>query len=409
MSIEVSTVTNVRGRDAKMSAVLTLAIILLSLTLLIVTGVFLPGIPFLGLFGTLCESFLSLHIVLAAFASFLLALAVWRIRRGKVAAVTAGASAVVTAIALVPLYSLVTAAHRQGTSISWLQHLHATAIGPTAIADKTALYATVGGQKMYVDIYLPDRQLHPSPWPTVFMMHGGAFTIGKRSDGRNWDRWFAQRGYAVFDVDYRLAPPVSWNLAAPDVACAMAWVQGHAETLHIIPNRTLIVGQSAGASLALQVAYGLGDGTVASSCGGSVQQPTAAFALYPAEDFGLVWTEDQHIGPVKFRDIDTIYIGGPPSQFPDRYRAASPIFHVRAGLPPTLIVYGEEDHVIPVTGHRQMATRLTEAAVPNMLLAIPYNDHGYDLFWGSIGAQITRHVLSDFLSRHFPARTGATP
>jgi acetyl esterase/lipase len=388
------------------NSVLTLAIILLSLTLLIVTGVLLPGIPFLGAFGTFCESFLSLHIVLAALAALALALAVWRVRRGKVVAITVALSALVALAAVVPLYSLVMAAHREGASISWRQHLHLTAIGPTAMPEETALYAVVGGQKLYADIYLPDRQSHPSPWPTVFMMHGGGFIRGSRSDGRNWDRWFAQRGYAVFDVDYRLAPPVAWNLAAPDVACAMAWAQSQAERLHINPNRSLIVGQSAGASLALQVAYGLGDGTFASSCGGSVHPPDAVFALYPAEDFGLLWTEERRVGPLDTRDVDITYIGGPPTQFPDRYRAVSPIAHARAGLPPTLIAYGEQDHLIPIGGHRPMAAKLTEAGVPNVLLVVPYSDHAYDAFWGSIGGQITRHVLGDFLGQYFPVQTG---
>jgi acetyl esterase len=388
------------------TSLLTLAIILLSLTLLIVTGVLLPGIPFLGTLGTLCASFLSLHIVLAALAASLLALAVWWVRRGKVAATTAVLSALVALAAIIPLYALVAAAHREGASVSWGQHLHLTAIGPASLPDETELYGTVGGQKLYADIYLPDRQVHPSPWPMVFMMHGGGFVRGSRSDGRNWDRWFAQRGYAVFDVDYRLSPPVGWNRAAPDVACAMAWAQSQAERLHINPNRSLIVGQSAGASLALQVAYGLGDGTFESSCGGSVHEPDAVFALYPAEDFGLLWTDERRVGPLDTRDVNNTYIGGPPAQFPDRYRAVSPLAHVRAGLPPTFIAYGEQDHLIPTSGHRPMAAKLTQAGVPNVLLVVPYSDHGYDAFWGSIGGQITRHVLSAFLSQHFPARDG---
>jgi acetyl esterase len=392
-----------------MRVALTVAIILLTSTLLIVTGVFFPAIPFVGLVGTLCESFLSLHIVLAAFAALLLSLATWRARRANVAAITAALSAVVACAALVPLRVLTTAAQREGTSLSWLQHLHVTAIGPTATPDETALYATLGGQKMYTDIYLPDRRTHPSPWPTVFMMHGGGFTRGSRSDGRNWDRWLAQRGYAVFDVDYRLAPPISWNLAAPDVACAMAWVRGNAARLDIDPDRSLLVGQSAGATLALEVAYGLGDGAVASSCGGSVHPPEAVFALYPAEDFGLLWTDQRNVGPLRTRDVNMLYIGGPPAQFPDRYRVVSPIAHVRAGLPPTFIAYGEEDHLIPISGHRQLTEKLAEAGVANVLLAVPYSDHGYDALWGSIGGQMTRHVLDNFLSRHFPARTGRPP
>ena len=381
------------------------AILLLTPTLLIVTGVLVPAIPYLGPFGTLCESFLTLHVVLAAFTSLSLSFAAWRMRGGKLAAITAAVSAAAVCAALVPLSALTTAAHREGASLSWGQHLHLTAIGPSARPDETDLYATVGGQQLYLDIYRPDQRQHPGPWPTVFMMHGGGFIRGHRSDGRNWDRWFAQHGYAVFDVDYRLAPPLSWNRAGPDIACAMAWVQSRAQKLHVSADRSLIVGQSAGASLALQVAYGVGDGTVASSCGGSVHTPDAVFALYPAEDFGLIWSEDLRIGPLKTRDINIAYVGGPPDQFPDRYRAVSPILHVRAGLPPTFIAYGEQDHVIAVFGHQRMADKLTEAGVPVDLLAIPYSDHAYDAFWGSIGGQITRHVLEDFLSRRFPVQS----
>jgi hypothetical protein len=44
----------------------------------------------------------------------------------------------------------------------------------------------------------------------------------------------------------------------------------------------------------------------------------------------------------------------------------------------------------------------TKNDVPNQLIEIPWSDHGYDLAWGSIGGQITRHDLSAFLARYFP-------
>jgi hypothetical protein len=49
-----------------------------------------------------------------------------------------------------------------------------------------------------------------------------------------------------------------------------------------------------------------------------------------------------------------------------------------------------------------LVAKLNEVGVPNALLVIPYGDHAYDAFWGSIGGQITRHVLGDCLSRYFP-------
>jgi acetyl esterase/lipase len=235
------------------------------------------------------------------------------------------------------------------------------------------------------------------------MIHGGGYSLGERSDGIRWDRWFAARGYTVFDVDYRLAPPVTWNLAAPDVACAMAWVASHASDYHISPDRMLITGQSAGAGLAMQVAYGLGDGTVTSSCGGMVPQPKAVFALYPPDDFAMAWNLDTGLGPISSRVFNAGYLGGSPEEFPERYRVTSPVFHVRPGLPPTLIAAGAVDHLVPVAGHTEMVEALRAGGVPNAWLSVPYGEHGYDLVWGSLGGQITRKVLADFLEKHLPA------
>jgi acetyl esterase/lipase len=285
----------------------------------------------------------------------------------------------------------------------------------------------VDGKNLYLDIYFPassssaNADASPSAMATsmtprpalsapVVMIHGGGYSMGERSDGIRWDRWFAARGYTVFDVDYRLDPPVTWNLAAPDVACAMGWIAAHANEYHIAPDRMLITGQSAGGGLALQVAYGLGDGTVASDCGGNVPQPKAVFALYPPEDFAMAWNLNTGIRPIGARVLNTGYIGGSPGQFPDRYRVVSPVFHVRAGLPPTLIAAGAHDHLVPFGGHLEIMKELNAVAVPNavgepyMLLSVPFGEHGYDLVWSSIGGQITRKVVADFLARFLPAR-----
>ena len=383
----------------------TLAVICAALAFPIVSGVLVDGIPVLGAIGTIFDDFFSLHIVLVALAGLVFGVVARRLGGRRTATTAAVLNGLAALGATIPLSSLILAAHRHDAPISWLEHLHVTAIGAGAAPDRTEIYATLGGHKLYADIYQPDRRTHPSVSPSVFMIHGGGFTRGERGQARNWDRWLAARGYTVFDVDYRLAPPVNWNLAAQDVVCAMTWAHARAETLHIAADRTLVAGQSAGASLALQVAYGLAEGTLLSSCGGSAPAPAAVVAVYPAEDLALLWRENLSLGPLKGQDINIAYIGGSPEQFPDRYRATSALDHVRPGLPPTFVTYGEHDHLIPILGHAQLAARLTDAGVANTVLSVPYGDHGYDIMWGGIGTQIMRHVLSEFLERYFPVES----
>jgi acetyl esterase/lipase len=384
--------------------VTALAAVVTLLVVAIVLGALCPFIPWLGAFGTVLESFFSLHIFLAGVIA--IALALWALRLGGQRATTVilWLAIASTGCAMIPIGALAGAAHRAGASISWVDHLRVSEPGPEAEPNQTFAFATVGGKTLHSDIYLPGKagsaMAQSAP---VVMIHGGGFSMGTRSMGRDWDRWLASRGYTVFDVDYRLDPPVSWNLAAQDVACAMAWVASHAALYNIAPDRMLLAGQSAGAGLAMQVGYGLGDGTVTSSCGGAVPQPAAIFALYPPDDFAMAWNLKTGIGPVSGRVFNTGYIGGSPAEFPERYRAVSPIFHVRPGLPPTLIAAGAHDHLVPFGGHVEMVDKLDAAGVPNELVGVPYGEHAYDVAWGSLGGQITRHALADFLARYLPA------
>jgi len=389
--------------------VTALAAVVTLLVGVIVVGALFPPTRLIAVIGSVFESFFTLHVVLAGLAGVALAQLARQLGGRRATTIILWLAILTTIGAVVPLVALVRTAYHYGAPISWTAHLRATAPGPRPAPDQTQLFATVDGKRLYLDIYLPARTAGSSPSSAatpsapVVMIHGGGFSLGERSDGLQWDRWFAARGYTVFDVDYRLDPPVTWNLAAPDVACAMAWIASHANDYHVAPDRMLITGQSAGGGLALQVAYGLGDGTVTSSCGGTAPQPKAVFALYPPDDFAMAWTLDLGIAPISARVFNAGYLGGSPEQFPERYRATSPVFHVRPGLPPTLVAAGAVDHLVPVGGHAELAAKLQTAGVPNASLGVPYGEHGYDLVWGGLGGQITRKVAADFLETYLPA------
>lgn len=403
-----------QGRRWTRRLIMSVSVVVTLLVAAIVLGVLFPVIPWVGAIGTLFESFFSLHIVIAGILGFILALWARQLGGRGGASFIAVLAIAVTLGALVPVVAMVRAAHRYGAPISWIDHLHIAARGPRATPNQTQLFATVDGKALYADIYFPVSLSDAASLPgaplsaPVVMIHGGGYSGGERSDGRNWDRWLTARGYTVFDIDYRLDPPVTWDLAAADTACAMSWVAAHASDYRIAPDRMLVAGQSAGAGLALQVAYGIEDGTFSSSCGGTVPQPKAVFALYPPDDFAMAWELNTGIGPAGARSLNAAYIGGSPQQFPNRYRAVSAAGHVRAGLPPTLIAAGEHDHLVPFAGHLEMVTNFDLAGVPNVLVTVPYSDHAYDVAWGSLGAQITRQALSDFLARYLPATSPAT-
>lgn len=95
--------------------------------------------------------------------------------------------------------------------------------------------------------------------PVVIWIHGGGWAIGdKRNDMPKKSSFFTNLGYVFVSVNYRLSPfPEDINnderIKHPahivDVADAIQWVQNNIEKYGGNPNKTVLIGHSAGAHL----------------------------------------------------------------------------------------------------------------------------------------------------------------
>ncbi|MFF1381797.1 alpha/beta hydrolase [Streptomyces sp. NPDC058308] len=87
--------------------------------------------------------------------------------------------------------------------------------------------------------------------PSLVILHGGYWS--KDTDWSRRARWFAARGFTVYDTDYRLTSDAVWPAQRDDVLAALGWVRRRGGSL------PLVLGSSAGGHLALQAgAYGAG-------------------------------------------------------------------------------------------------------------------------------------------------------
>ena len=68
----------------------------------------------------------------------------------------------------------------------------------------------------------------------------------------------------------------------------------------------------------------------------------------------------------------------------------SPVFHVRPGLPPTLIAAGAVNHLVPVAGHADMVVKLHAAGVPTEWLSVPYQASTDTIWCGAASAAKSR-------------------
>jgi dipeptidyl aminopeptidase/acylaminoacyl peptidase len=118
--------------------------------------------------------------------------------------------------------------------------------------------------------------------------------------------------------------------------------------------------------------------------------------ISPAADLEGIWADGTlEIGGRPFPET---YVGGPPSEFPDHYEAASPFRYAGPDAPPTLIVAGTIDHLVRPARVISLAERLAAAGVDVRLLMIPYADHGFDGHPNGIGTQVLESVIPAFLA-----------
>jgi acetyl esterase/lipase len=234
-----------------------------------------------------------------------------------------------------------------------------------------------------------------SAQPAIIMVHGGAWVAGSRDTMSDWSKWFVSLGYTVFDIDYRLAPPATWQSAPGDVKCAIGWVKERADGFGINKDAITLFGSSAGGHLALLAGYA-SNRQIAPSCNVddtkvagviSVAGPTDLRAYYNPPPAWLTNQKKIHA-----------FMGGSPEQYPERYRIASPISYVQARVPPTLLLYGTYDRLVPPSQSMTLANKLRAAHAPVVEVPLFGVNHGFEGDWKNWGSQKATISIKKFLT-----------
>ena len=106
-----------------------------------------------------------------------------------------------------------------------------------------------------IHLYRASRRPGPGRLPILVNIHGGSWQHGSPEEDATFTSYFARKGWAVFSLDYRLAP--QWNHPAQidDVLAAINWIVAHGAEYGADTSRIALAGRSAGGHLALLAAY----------------------------------------------------------------------------------------------------------------------------------------------------------
>jgi acetyl esterase/lipase len=240
------------------------------------------------------------------------------------------------------------------------------------------LYHRDGDRELRLDIAAPDR---PGELRTaVIQIHGGRWRVGTRKSLAAHGERLARLGFTALAIEYRPVVEAPWPSNLRDVKAAIRWTRAHAEELDIDPRRIALAGFSSGGHLALMAAgtaghpdldHG-GDPAVGSAVG-AVAVAYPSVALRPARGDGDRLRPDIDAAG----DVPSWILLGEDASDEEVAQASVPA-HLSASFPPTLIVHGTADTVIPHESSLRLYRRLAELGVDCDLHLYGGQDHVFD-------------------------------
>ena len=252
------------------------------------------------------------------------------------------------------------------------------------------IYGRKHGMALTLDAFQPEK---PNGAGLVFLVNGGWLSskdtplmVTIRPDDY---AEYLKRGYTVFAVVTSSQPKFTIAEEIQDVQRAVRFIRTNAGKYGVDANRLGVLGASSGGHLTLSLATQGGPGNTDSPDPVERQSSAvqAAACFFPPTDFlnyggpgisgvgqGPLAPLQVAFGPQALTEEGRMKLG----------REISPIYHVTSKLPPTLIIHGDADDVVPLQQSEAFVERARTENARNVELIIRAGKgHGWGDFWRS--------------------------
>lgn len=240
------------------------------------------------------------------------------------------------------------------------------------------IYEKKGGAAFTMDIFKPEK---PNGAGVMWIISGGWFS---RHEDINPQlaQFLNSQGFTVFEVVHGSQPKYQVPEILEMLTRAIRFIHANASTYGIDPNRLGVAGGSAGGHLALMLAADedKGNPDAKDPVDKAPSTVKAVVAYFPPTDF-LNWGSDGKT-PFKMPGMQIFWpafgfdANTPDSKALEVGKAMSPIYKVTSSFPPTLLIHGDKDTLVPIQQSQIMDAALTKAGVKHKFVTVPGGGHG---------------------------------
>jgi acetyl esterase/lipase len=254
---------------------------------------------------------------------------------------------------------------------------------PARIQD--VIYGRKHGVALTMDVFKPAR---PSGIGILYMVSGG-WVSSHDNISPGMYKPFLDRGQTVFAVVHGSQPKYAIPEILLDIDRATRYVRTHAGEYGVDPNRLGIAGGSAGGHLSLmQGARGhAGDPSAKDPVDRADSKVQAVACFFPPTDFLNYGKPGENALSSETLKAYRVAFGAKsqePAELEAVGKAESPIYFLTKDMPPTLIIHGDADKLVPIQQSEVLMKRLDELGVPHKLVVKEGKGHG----WASLGEDV---------------------
>ncbi|MDM1553209.1 alpha/beta hydrolase [Chryseobacterium indologenes] len=221
-------------------------------------------------------------------------------------------------------------------------------------------------QKM--DVFLPKD--YPESSPVVLIVHGGAWTLGKKEHMIQIQKMLFQNKIPSINMNYRLVSrkkQITYKQQLEDIGLALKKFNSLAEKAELQPNNYVILGESAGGHLALLYGYQHPDQIKKII---SLSGPTD---FYSSEYLNSFYS--QYSSPTIQKVVGTKF---DRKNISEAFKEASPIANITHV--PTLLFQGNHDFLVNQHQGISMDSALTHLNVPHKFVFMEKTGHAPRFF-----------------------------